>query len=86
MPNTTSAKKAAGLSPVPCEDLEGCDVRGSGRGLKREGIYIYLELIHVVVQQKLTQHCKAIIFQLKHKFFLKKEGSRSNGEECGPWS
>ena len=30
-------------------------------------IYIctYLQLIHVVVQQKLTQHCKAVILQLK---------------------
>ena len=28
---------------------------------KREGIYVYIELIHVVVQQKLTQHCKITI-------------------------
>jgi len=71
---------------VPCEDLESWDVRGSGSGAQEGGdIYIYLELIHAVVQQKLTQHCKAIIFQLKHKFLIKK-GSRSNGEECGPWS
>ena len=34
------------------------------REFKREGTYIYLQLIHVV-WQKLTQHCKAIIFQLK---------------------
>ena len=33
--------------------------------LKRERIYIYIELIHVVVQQKPTQHCKATILQLK---------------------
>ena len=38
-----------------------------GGGIKREGIYVYLNLIHVVVQQKLTQHCKAIILQLKIK-------------------
>ena len=31
-----------------------------GGGIKREGIYVYLYLIHVVVQHKLTQHCKAI--------------------------
>ena len=36
------------------------EVEGERR-LKREGIYVYLKLIHVVVQQKLTQHCKAII-------------------------
>jgi len=37
-----------------------------GGRLKREGIYVYLELIHIVVQQKLTQHCKVIILQLKN--------------------
>ena len=36
-----------------------------GRWGKREGIEVYLLLIHTVVQQKLTQHCAAIIFQLK---------------------
>ena len=25
------------------------------------GIYVYIELIHFVIQQKLTHHCKAII-------------------------
>ena len=34
---------------------------------KREGIYVYISLIHFIVQQKLTQHCKAIILQLKNK-------------------
>ena len=37
-------------------------MRGS---LKREGIYAYLQLIHVVTQQKLAQYCKAIILQFK---------------------
>ena len=27
------------------------------------GIYVYVQRIHFVIQQKLTQHCKAIIFQ-----------------------
>ena len=36
--------------------------------LKREGMYVHLELIHTVVQQKLTQHCKAIILHLKEKY------------------
>ena len=27
------------------------------------GIYVYLKLIHFIVQQKLTQHCKATILQ-----------------------
>ena len=28
---------------------------------KRDGIGVYSQLIHVVVRQKPTQHCKAII-------------------------
>ena len=28
-------------------------------------MYVYLKLTHIVVQQKSTQHCKAIIFQFK---------------------
>ena len=31
----------------------------------REGIYVYIWLIHTVVQQKLKQHCKANIFKFK---------------------
>ena len=27
------------------------------------GIYVYTQLIHLVIQQKLTQRCKAIILQ-----------------------
>ena len=50
-----------------CDDLEG----GWGGGVrgksKREGTYVYLGLIHFVVQQKLIQHCKAIILQFKKK-------------------
>ena len=41
---------------------------GVGGRLKRKEIYVYLWLIHVVVQQKLAQHCKAIVLQLKIKF------------------
>ena len=33
----------------------------------KEGTYEYLRLIHVDVQQKPIQHCKAIILQLKRK-------------------
>ena len=49
-----------------CDNLE-CGMWDVGvRGkLSREGIYADTWLIHIVVQQKLTQHCKAIIFQLK---------------------
>ena len=31
---------------------------------KREGMYVYLWLIHIIVWQKPTQYCKAIILQL----------------------
>ena len=34
----------------------------------REGIYVYLWLIHVEVSQKTTKFCKAVILQLKNKF------------------
>ena len=36
-----------------------------GGRLQREGMYVYTQLIHTVVQKELTQHCKAIILQLK---------------------
>ena len=31
------------------------------------GIYVYVQLIHFAVQQKLTQHCKATVLQQKFK-------------------
>ena len=36
---------------------------GMGVRPKRKGMYVYLWLVHVVAQQKLIQHCKAIILQ-----------------------
>ena len=54
-----------GAQPVLCDNLEGWDGLGSGRGFKRERTYVYLRLTHVDVQQKPTQYCKAIIPQLK---------------------
>ena len=33
---------------------------GVGERSKREGIYVYIELIHFIMQRKLTQHSKAI--------------------------
>ena len=41
-----------------CNDLEGWD--GGGGRLQREGVFVYIWLIYVVVQQKRTQYCKAI--------------------------
>ena len=53
------------LPSVLCDELEGCDrwELGGGGRLKREGIYVYIYLIHTFIQYKLTQHCEAIIFQ-----------------------
>ena len=34
-----------------------------GRKSEKEGIYVYVQLIHFAVQQKRTQHCKATILQ-----------------------
>jgi len=42
----------------------GVERKVSGR-FKREGMYVSLWLIHVDVWQKPTQHCEAIILQLK---------------------
>ena len=43
------------------DDLEECDWGWGGMRLNREGIYVYLELTHVVVQQMWMKYYKAII-------------------------
>lgn len=43
-----------------------------GERFKREWVYICLWLIDEVVQQNLTQHCKAVIFQ-KYIYISKKK-------------
>ena len=43
---------------------------GVGERLKREGIYVCLWLIHIVVQQKLTQHCEAVILPTSEYILL----------------
>ena len=35
--------------------------------LKREGMYVYLWLIHIVIRQNATQRGQAVILQLKIK-------------------
>ena len=48
-----------------CDHLEGWDREG-GREAQEGGdmvIYVYVYLIHFVIKQKLTHHCKAIILQ-----------------------
>ena len=50
---------------VLCNNLDGWEEVGAGGRLKREGTYVYLWLIHIVLRQKPTQYCKATTFQLK---------------------
>ena len=60
-----SSRIAQGDQLDICDDLEGWDREG-GREAPEGGdmrTYVYIQLIHFVVQQKLTQHCKAIILQ-----------------------
>lgn len=40
---------------------------GVGGRLKKVAIYVYIQLIHTVVQPKQTQHWKAVILQKKKK-------------------
>ena len=54
-----------------CNNLEWWDGEGGGGRFKRERTYVYLWQSHVDVWQKPTQHCKAIILQLKRNKFLK---------------
>ena len=51
-----------------CGNLEEWKVEGR---FKREGIYVYLWLIHVAMWQKPSQYCKVIILQLNKMKFLK---------------
>ena len=52
----------------------------AGRRSKRQGICVCIWLFHLAVQQKLTQHCKAIILQLKKK--ERKKERKKRGERA----
>ena len=41
-----------------------------GRRFRREGIYVYIQLIHFVVQQKPTEHCKQLNPNLNRKMIV----------------
>ena len=45
---------------------------------KREGTYVYLWPIQADTWQKPTQYCKAIILQIKTKFFKKTQRVRED--------
>ena len=51
-----------------CDDLEGWDGGWWEGGSRGRGYRYTYYLIHVVVQQKLTQHCKTTRLQLKIKY------------------
>ena len=51
-----------------CINLGGGMGRVMAASFKREGIYVYLWLIHVEVLQNTTKFYKAIILQLKNNF------------------
>ena len=48
-----------------CGNPGGWDEGSVGGISEKERIYVYIYMIHLVVQQKVTQHCKAVILQLK---------------------
>ena len=51
------------------DDLGGWDWGKEGRS-QREGIYVYISLIHFIAQQKVTQHCKAIALHFIYLFIF----------------
>ena len=46
-----------------CDNLEGWDGMGEGRGARREGTYVYLWLIYVNELQRSTQYFRAVVLQ-----------------------
>ena len=52
--------------------LNRCKGVGVGRRFRRKGTWVYLWLTHTAIRQKPTEHCKAIILQLKKKYVIKK--------------
>ena len=60
---------STGSSARCYDDLEGWTELVVGGSLGKEGIYVCMELIHAVVQQKLTQRCKAIALQVNRIIF-----------------
>ena len=60
-----STGSSAWSSAMTKRGAMGLGWKGSVRG----GISVYIELIHFVVQQKLTHYCKTIILQFFEKCF-----------------
>ena len=74
LPLWQKAKRNWGASWWKWKESEkaGLKLRIQGGRFKREGIYVYLWLIHVELWQKTEKFCKAIILQLKKKKNTKK--------------
>ena len=65
---------------------DGWDGGGVGEGSEMEGMYVYTQLVHFVLQQKLTRPCKAVIRQcVKLKDKRTSLPSRSPPPVCPPY-
>ena len=53
-------RRGSGNAHIVRSFLSAMPKHGVGGRLKREGIYVYIQLIHVVVQQKLTNIVKQL--------------------------
>ena len=60
--------------------------REMGGRFKREGMYLYLWMVHVEVWQKRTKFCKAITLQLKNKLIKKNDLAWTPSFSAGPGS
>ena len=56
---------STGSSALRCDDLRAAMGGGVGGTLKKEEVYVDIQLIHFIVQQGLTGHCNAITLQSK---------------------
>ena len=53
-----------------CGDLGGWNGRWDGREVQEGGDYVYIQLIHFALQQKLTQHCEAAILKKENVYII----------------
>ena len=52
---------------------------------RREGLYVYIQLIHFIVQQKSTQHCKAVILRYETLASLDRRQRSEEGPVNSEW-
>ena len=85
-----SCRTTQGAQPGALWQPRGVGWGEVGGRFKREGIYVYLWLIHIAIWQKPTQHCKAIIFQLKINkglpWWLRESICQCKRHEFDPWA